>query len=772
MRVYEIAKELGVNSKEIVSFLKEGGFAVASHMSVLSDDALDAVRKKYTAPTQSTKSARVEPLNKHETKEPAAKPAEQRMMYKQSEKKTPKKSIEGIVYAQNQHEKNEEKTDVFNDQDLFENVAVGGGANLLDESLNLGALSKGREKIDRFLTKKIADVAGAPRSFRRRRRRRVREVREQAVPKVVTNVIVDKSMPLFEVADMFGRLPGELITALIKRGMMCNRNYVLNPDTIKSLADQFGIAVTMSTAENAVDTAAALRQHAADTQHLMPRWPIVVVMGHVDHGKTTLLDYIRKMNVAGGEKGGITQHLGAYEVASTHGKVVFLDTPGHEAFTYIREQGSRITDIAVLVVAADDGIKPQTVEAINHAKKAGVPIIVAVNKIDKVQSPAAIETVKRQLAQHELMPEDWGGQTVVVPISAKTGQGVDDLLELIVLQSQLMELKADEKAPTQAFVLESKVERGFGPVATVICTQGVLRQGDFFVCGGTAGRVRLLINTYGKKVPHITPGIPAQVVGFDSFSSIGESLIVVTQDVYAKARAGKNDESTQVTTTSEAGSVPVLLQNATQKQKSINVIIKADTRGSKEALVGCIEKLGKLSKEVKCPIYIVSSSIGDITEGDIDFAENTNSMIVGLHVKQEKNAALLAKQKNVTVLLHSIIYHLVEDLEKLLLSKKEVEITWQKVGEAVVKKVFDIKGVGVIAGCYMRDGILTREHKVVCVRNGKEIGEAKISSLQRDKKSVKEVHAGFECGFMCDNFNDWAEGDTVYAYAQVKEKHK
>jgi translation initiation factor IF-2 len=475
------------------------------------------------------------------------------------------------------------------------------------------------------------------------------------------------------------------------------------------------------------------------------------------------------MNVAASEKGGITQHLGAYEVVSTHGKIVFLDTPGHEAFSYIRERGARVTDIVVLVVAVDDGIKPQTIEAIKHAKAANVPIIVVINKIDKIQSPAAIETVKRQLAQYDLMPEDWGGKTIVVPISAKTGQGVDNLLELIVLQAQIMELKADPTAPARAFVLESKVERGYGPVATVICVEGTLKQGDYFTCGGSTGKVRLLINSYGIKVSSVGPAVPVRVVGFDSFSAMGDWLGVVSQADYAKAKANK---SVEPTTTGEGGAAQLMLHMDTEKQKSLNLIIKTDTRGSKEALMGCIEKLSKLSREVKCPIYVVASGIGDISEGDIDFAASTNSVIIGLHIKQEKNAITLAKQKNIVVLIHHIIYHLVEELEQLLQSKREVEIVWNKVGEAVVKKVFDIKGVGVIAGCYMRDGILSRDYKVVCMRDGKKIGEGKVTSLQRDKKTVKEVHAGFECGFVCDGFNDWAEGDVVLCYTQVKEKQK
>ncbi len=784
MRVYEIAKELGLVSKDLLTFLKDAGFDVASHMAVLSDEALVAIKKKYSSKVSGApeKSKKIEKQPEAiEKKEPVAKPIKQHIEHTHKPVMDVHKKEEGKLVGTVSVEKGSElkavnalanipaPTITSAEKAIFEKVTFGSAPEIITEELNLDALSRGREKIDRFLVKRSFD-AGGPRPFRRRSRRRRSRAVEEAAPKVVTQVVLDRGMPLFEAADLLGKSSGELIMALLKKGMVCNRNYVLAPDIIKGLADTFGIKTLVAVAAQSTESFGIKAGSKAQVKaHQVTRWPVVVVMGHVDHGKTTLLDYIRKMNVAGSEKGGITQHLGAYEVSSTHGKIVFLDTPGHEAFSYIRERGARVTDIVVLVVAADDGIKPQTVEAIKHAKAAEVPIIVAINKIDKMQAPTAIETIKRQLAQHELMPEDWGGQTIVAPISAKTGQGVDNLLELIVLQSQLMELKADPAAPVKAFVLESKVERGYGPVATVICMEGTLKLGDYFTCGGSTGKVRLLINSLGVKVPSIGPSVPAQVVGFDSFNSMGDWLVVVSQDVYAKAKANKLAEQTMP---ADNGSVQTILQAGAKKPRSINLIIKTDTRGSKEALAGCIEKLSKLGKEVKCPIHVVASGIGDISEGDIDFAENTNSIIVGLLVKQEKNAVTLARQKNVTVILHQIIYHLVEELEKMLESKKEVEIVWNKVGEAVVKKIFDIKGTGVIAGCYMRDGILARDHKVVCMRDGRKIGEGKVSSLQRDKKPVKEVHSGFECGFTCDNFNDWAEGDTVLSYMQVKEKQK
>ncbi len=385
-----------------------------------------------------------------------------------------------------------------------------------------------------------------------------------------------------------------------------------------------------------------------------------------------------------------------------------------------------------------------------------------------MSSPAALETIKRQLSKYDLMPEEWGGNVVVVPISAKTGQGVNDLLDMIVLQAQLMELKADPSAPARAFVLESKVEKGLGPVATVICSQGTLKQGDFFTCGDSVGRVRVLINSHGKRINQAGPSIPVQVVGFDNFASSGEWLTVVSQEVYLKARQSRTEVS-QISELNQQQAVSLSGETKSKEQSVLNLIVKADTRGSIDAVLGCIQKLSKLSKDVKCPIHMMLTGIGDISESDIELAEHSNAIIYAFHVKPEKNASLLAKEKRVDVRTFDIVYHLAEDLEKTLESKRQIETVWKQCGEAVVKKVFDIKGVGIIAGCYMRDGVLSKGNRVTCIRDGRNLGSGRIVSLQRDKKTVKEIHAGYECGFICDGFNEWQEGDTVICSAEVKE---
>jgi translation initiation factor IF-2 len=798
MRVYEIAKELGLSSKEVLSLLEKRGISLPSHMSILPDEAIDLVKKTTHQPTVKEddlqkKSATSAPQKNIKSVSPIPASAKQDIK-KESEKVITRQSplvAPTKKYEQNPQEskqayppsarfqgKSSEEEDDQAVADVLHKASSGElnfhiDGQVADTFLSEDIL-KGQDRINQLLQRKgFADKKGAARPFRRgrgRKRNRVRSAAEE-IHAPVSEIVIEKSMPLFEVAALLGKTVGDIILALLKRGMPCSRNHMLSEEVIQSVAENFGIKCSRKNATPELSTAQDIKRADQASLKATTRWPIAVVMGHVDHGKTTFLDYVRKMNIAASEKGGITQHLGAYEVDSTHGKIIFLDTPGHEAFTSIRQRGSRITDIAILMVAADDGVKPQTIEAIKHAQEAQVPIIVAINKIDKVSSQSAIETIKRQLAQHNLMSEDWGGQTVFVPISAKTGQGIDELLEMIVLQSQLMELKADAQAPAKAYILESRVEKGYGPVATVICTEGTLKQGDYFVCGNSTGKVRLLINSHGARIKQAGPSIPVQIVGFDNFAAIGEWLTQVPMDVYLKTKASR-----PTTTYSEQEAQPVAtlqtLNNVKQVKKEIRVIIKTDTRGSKDALMQSIEKIVKAHKEINCSIKVILGGIGDISESDIELAENTGALVLGLHVKAEKNAQVCAKDRFVDLKLYQIIYALVDDLEKLLISKKEVIKTWAKCGEALVKKVFNIKGVGVIAGCYMRDGILPRTAKVVCTRGGKVVGEGMITSLQRDKKSVKEVHAGFECAFMTDVFHDWSEDDVVIAYSEVKEKQQ
>ncbi|MBY0353108.1 translation initiation factor IF-2 [Candidatus Babeliales bacterium] len=817
MRVYELAKELDISSKELVVFLKNEGSPVSNHMSVLTEKDVELVKKtlgKKTAKSATVKAAtEKKSVEKKSTsvkksaslkKTVVTKKESAKEVKSATEVESVKKTIQKdeAVHTKKQPDETVQKKDVeiatrkvASDQPKQESTSsnqtkgpkIAAPINqhtpvrvptrepvreeedlrFLDTSTKQPTSSIGfdRNKGPRGGNTRSTGSQSSRRGGHRRRAARaahIAAVEQQRKP--VTDFTLSKSMPLFEVAQLMGKSDGELILALLKRGMVCNRNNVLSTEVIESLATQFGIQTTVvapAPDKNVESIQAKIKQ----TEDGVSRWPVVVVMGHVDHGKTTLLDFIRKMNVAAREKGGITQHISAYEVSSKHGKIVFLDTPGHEAFSHLRQKGARITDIAVLVVAADDGVKPQTVEAIKHARQAGVTIIVAINKMDKV-SPTAVETVKRQLAQHELLVEDWGGNIICVPISGKTGQGVAELLEMIVLQSQMMELKAFPDRPAQAFVLESRLEKGFGPVASVICTEGTLKQGDFFVCGDSTGKIRLLVDSNGQKIKEAGPSVPVQVVGFNEFASSGEWLKVVSAQDYARARAGKTIQAT-MSATAQAMQQELSLSSRETSQRTMNLLIKVDTIGSREALMGLMKKLTELSKEVQCPLNIVHVGIGDISESDVDLAANTHSRIIGFHIKSEKNSQMAAKEQNVDIKLFDVIYHLVEYLQEQLEKKRIIEAVWKQVGEAVVRKVFVTK-TGTIAGCYLKEGLCSRDNKFQCVRGGKVVAEGKINSLQRDRKVVKEVHAGYEFAFIADSFNDWQEDDVVLYSAKVK----
>ena len=534
----------------------------------------------------------------------------------------------------------------------------------------------------------------------------------------------------------------EVIVALLRRGVAATKNQTIPEKLVVELAGLYGIRlIEPKQPERQVPTSLP----ALEGQE--PRLPVVVVIGHVDHGKTTLLDYIRKTRVASREKGGITQHVGAYRATTPHGDLVFVDTPGHEAFAMMRTRGARVADIAILVVAADDGVMPQTIEALRVARAAELPIIVAINKIDKV-SAAQLESVKRGLAQHDLVPEEWGGSVVCVPISAKNGTGVDALLDVVVLQSQMMELKADIKTPAQGMILESKFERGLGATATVICRHGILRTGDYFIAGPIRGRVTVLVDSSGRRIKEAHPSEPVHVAGFESLASVGDIFQVVDHAAY-KAQAGEVHKAAQRT------SVP---------ENALALIIKTDSLSSQEAFLSSITKLsGKAFKQ----LYIVQSGIGPVLESDVELASTARALIMGLHVRVESAAAVLAQKLGVVIKTHDIIYKALEDLAEIAEQGKPIKTVLKKIGEATVLKVFDIKTLGIVAGAQVKTGRLSKDGILTVFRGKRRVAEGKITSLQRDRKAVKEVHAGYECAFMVDGFTAWEVDDRVECSLEV-----
>jgi translation initiation factor IF-2 len=564
---------------------------------------------------------------------------------------------------------------------------------------------------------------------------------------IVSEGIIVESMTVSEFAAKTHKLSSEIILVLLRMGIVATKNQMINQETVARLVEHYQLKVSTRS-----EMPRASQEIFSGQTAIHERPPVVVVVGHVDHGKTTLLDFIRKTKVAAKEKGGITQHLGAYEVKTIHGNVIFLDTPGHEAFSKMRGRGIGVADIAVLIVAADDGIMPQTVEAIKFAQAAKLPIIVAINKVDKVDA-SRIDSVRRGLAQYGILPEEWGGDVVCLPISAKTGMGVDQLIEMIILQAQLMELKADASRQGIGYVLESKPEKGRGPIATVLCKHGITKIGDYFVCGNTTGKVSSLTNSYGTRLSEVGPAVPVQIAGFAALPEVGSLFKVVGYDEYRVAR--------ELADTRHNGRQNLVAEGA------LNLIVKIDSISTKEALLGAIEKLSKgLGKEFN----IVHAGVGGVSESDVTLAVSTGSAIITLHVKPEVNAALLARNYGVSITTFDIIYKFLEYLEERVQSEKEVVMVKTKIGEAVVRQVFEIKNVGVVAGCYVKEGRFTRDGLVSIVRRGKEIGSGAIKSLQRERKSVKEVHAGFECGFVVDGFVDFAVDDQIFCYLLMPEK--
>jgi translation initiation factor IF-2 len=562
--------------------------------------------------------------------------------------------------------------------------------------------------------------------------------------------IVIKPMSVADTAATVGVATNDLILLLLQWGVVSTINQVLREDTITRIAQHYGIKPIKPEVQVSESRE---RLAAQGTGKLSSRLPVVVVLGHVDHGKTTLLDYIRKTRVVAKEKGGITQHLGAYEAKTKQGNIVFLDTPGHEAFPKMRQRGIKVADLAILVIAADDGIMPQTIEVIKNIKNMHIPIIVAINKVDKVE-PARLEVVKRQLASHDLLPEEWGGDVVCMPISALKGIGIDALVEMVALQTQLLELKATFEGPAKGYVLESKLEKGRGPVATLICQHGTLRIGDYFVCGNTSGRVSSMTDSYGTSLIAAEPSKPVQVAGFSELPEVGDLFSVVDKADIRKIQTAASDRKAS------------LVERSTG-EGSFNIILKTDTNSSKEALRDSIEKL---SKKMNVIFTVIHAGVGNINEGDVELAYNTGASIIGLHVKAESNARSVAKHRGVSILLHDIIYKLLEELEQNSQKEKEIEMVRTKVGEAIVRKVFNIKGVGVIAGSYIQDGRFVKNGYVVAWRGRQKLGEGKITSLQRDKKTVKEVHTGYECGFVVEGIEDWYEGDRAECYVDMPKQ--
>jgi translation initiation factor IF-2 len=675
MRVYELARELGLDSKEVLAQAQDLGVDVKTASSGLDDESAELVRLAF-APEE-------EPVAEEESPEPEAAP--------EAEEETPKPEAEPA--------KPEPAPEVEETPD------EGGGAEIEIATIEEGA-----------------SVA--------------------------------------EFAEAIGQPTGEVVKALLNKGVPAGAGQEMPAQLIDEIAEGFGYIVEVS--EPAAAPAVAEQPEFEDEESdLTSRPPVVTVMGHVDHGKTTLLDSIRKANVVGDEEGGITQHIGAYQVEVNGRKITFVDTPGHEAFTALRARGANITDIVVLVVAADDGVMPQTIEAISHAKAAGVKIIVAMNKMDL---PGADPLrVRTELTNHEILTEELGGDIPSVELSATTGEGIDDLLEVIDLIAQLEDFKANAKPKASGVVVEAQLEVGRGPVATVIVQRGTLKQGDAFVAGPVSGRARALMNDQGDRIKQATPSDPVLIMGWDDVPAAGDYFEVTSNDREARKTAAARQEELRA----EANMAPSardrlqgLLDQLRSEDATLNVIVKADAQGSLEALRESINKIEREGGKIQ----IVHTAVGGISENDITLAEVTDAVVIGFNVRPEPKARRAAEEAGVEVRTYGVIYELLDEIEQLLVGQLAPESEEVVLGTAEVRAIFKVPRAGTVAGCYVVEGTVQRGAKARLLRDGVVIHDGVVSSLKRFKDDVREVQSGFECGMGFEDYNDIKEGDSIEVY--------
>ncbi|MEO7795915.1 MAG: translation initiation factor IF-2, partial [Thermoanaerobaculia bacterium] len=620
----------------------------------------------------------------------------------------------------------------------------------------------------------VVDQSVVPSGSQAARSRRRKETRGDQDPEVNTirsgrtledgPMVISEGMTLRDFADRLEVKAKDLIALLVQRGTMANINFVIEPEFGIKLVKEFGLEAKVMTFEQEVQSGVTPVSESAPAEKLATRAPVVTIMGHVDHGKTSLLDKIRSSKITEGEFGGITQHIGAYHVDVNNRQIVFLDTPGHEAFTMMRARGARVTDIVVLVVAADDGVMPQTAEAIDHARAAGVPIVVALNKIDK--SNANPDRVKQQLADRGLAPEDWGGNTVVVPVSAIKGEGINELLEMILLTADIQDLKANPDRAGQGIVLEARKETGRGIIATVLVQNGTLKVGDVFVSGSTWGRVRSMSDDRGKRALESGPATAAEVTGFTDVPEAGDTFQVVPDEQKARSivefRQQESRRKDLVPTGARLSLQQLFSQIEKGEIKDLAVVLKADVQGSLEVLRDAIEKIGT----AKVKTTVLHSGVGAISTNDVLLASASKAIIVGFNIRPERNAVELADKEQVEVRLYTVIYELLDDLRNAMVGLLEPTFKEVSRGRAEVREVYRVPKVGTIAGCHVLDGVIPRSAPVRLIRDGRVVFEGKIISLKRFKDDASEVRSGFDCGIGLDRFQDMKPGDIIEAFAK------
>ncbi|BCU82056.1 translation initiation factor IF-2 [Polycladomyces abyssicola] len=735
LRVYEYAKQMNMSSKEVLTILQRMNINVNNHMSVMDDQMVQKVEQFIKKVKEQNTPGKAKPAGTSGNKRPNGSSKSQGEIKGQA-KVTEQKNMGGKNKEVNMKKQRNKAAN-----DNGETVGVKGKPSrkgTFDNRENGGKKGRGKKQKDR--------------------NRRPQQW-EKPAPKLPSEIEISGPMTVGEAAKLMRREAADVIRKLMGLGVMATINQEIDTDTITLVAEEYGIKVKV---KEEIDESAFEEIEEIDApEDLQERPPVVTIMGHVDHGKTTLLDTIRHSNITAGEAGGITQHIGAYQVEANGKKITFLDTPGHAAFTTMRARGAKVTDITVLVVAADDGVMPQTVEAINHAKAADVPIIVAVNKMDKPD--ANPDRVKQQLMEHGLVPEEWGGDTIFVPVSALKGEGIDELLEMILLVAEVQELKANSNKRARGVVIEAELDKGRGPVATVLVQNGTLRVGDSIVAGNYFGKVRAMVNDRGRRVKAAPPSTPVEILGLQDVPNAGDAFMVFEDEKKARAIAEKRAEKQrqqELRAQSRVTLDDLYKQIQEGEVKELNIIIKADVQGSVEALRGALEKIDVEGVRVK----IIHSAVGAITESDIILASASNAIIIGFNVRPETNARAAAEQEKVDIRLHRVIYDVIEEIEAAMKGMLDPEYEEKVVGSAEVRQIFKVSRIGTIAGCYVTEGKIVRDGKVRLIRDGIVVHEGEIDTLKRFKDDVREVAQGYECGLTLKNFNDIKEGDVVEVY--------
>lgn len=747
-RIYELAKELNVSSKDLVSAAEKAGMDVKNHMSTIDDNAVKTL-------TNAVK--------------PAAKPAPKAEKKAEAPKKPAQNAQAAPKAAQNNGGNNQNRNNNQGNQNRSNNNGNGnqGGNrnNNNNRNNNRGGNNNGRPNNNwngnNRNNKKGKKGPGRNRNNENRPAPTVRK--DQPLPETL---VYSVGMNVQDIAKLIHRDATEIIKKLFMLGVMVNQNQSLDADTIEILAADYGIEAEQKVEVDIADIDKFFEEEQENTENLALRAPVVTIMGHVDHGKTTLLDYLRNSHVTEGEAGGITQHIGAYQVKTDEGRVItFLDTPGHAAFTAMRARGADITDITILVVAADDGVMPQTIEAINHAKAAGTPIIVAVNKIDK--PGANPENVINQLMQYELIPEEYGGDTIFVNISAKFGQNIDELLEMILLTADVMDLQANPDQRAAGSVIEARLDKGRGTIATVLVQQGTMRVGDPIVVGNTYGRVRTMTNDRGRRVKEAVPSTPVEITGLNDVPSAGDRFVVFEDEKTARAAGEERAKRALIAERNRNNVVSVsdLFNKMAEKQmKSVPVIIKADVQGSVEALAGSFRKIDVDGVKVD----ILHTAVGAINESDVTLAEASGAIIIGFNVRPTPQAKQQADADKVDIRLHNVIYNAIDEIEAAMKGQLDPEFREEIVGTADVRELFKVSKIGTIVGGMVTSGKITRNSSVRLIRDGIVIYDGKLASLRRFKDDVKEVKNGYDFGLTIENYNDEKIGDVIEAYEMVE----